>query len=110
MSSVLGEVQIPLWMAKEFLDVCDPEQSCELSKKKQLQIALLLLKNTRWMDSSEASHIEQKTRAILKIGKKYWPESSDELAYHNAIVARDRFDYLALEQYAKEPLKISAYY
>ncbi len=93
---------IPLWMAKEFLDVCDPEQSCELSKKKQLQIALLLLKNTRWMDSSEASHIEQKTRAILKVGKKYWPESSDELAYHNAIVARDRFDYLALEQYAKQ--------
>lgn len=93
---------IPPWMAQELLNVCDPDKSCELSKKQQLEIALLLLKNTRWMDSSEARHIEQTTRAILKAGKKYWPESNDELAYHNAILARDRFDYLALEQYAEQ--------
>lgn len=89
---------IPSWLTNQFLTVCDIDKPCELSKKQQLEIALLLLKNTRWMDSSEASHIEQKTRAILKAGKKHWPESSNGLAYHDAIVARNRFDYAALEQ------------
>ena len=93
---------IPSWLANELLTVCDPDKPCELSKKQQLEIALLLLKNTRWMDSSEVNHIAQTTRAILKEGKKYWPESSIEIAYHNAILARDRFDYLALEQYVEQ--------
>lgn len=93
---------IPSWLTNQFLTVCDLDKPCELSKKQQLQIALLLLKNTRWMDSSEASHIEQKISAILKAGKKYWPESSNELAYHDAIVARDRFDYSALERHVEK--------
>lgn len=93
---------IPSWMVKELLAVCDPDKPCELSKKQQLEIALLLLKNTRWMDSSEAEHISEITSSILEKGKKYWPESSDELAYHNAIVLRDRFDYAALEKYVEK--------
>lgn len=93
---------IPSWLANELLTVCDPDKLCALSKKQQLEIALLLLKNTRWMDKPEAEHIFQATSSILEKGKKYWPESSDELAHHNAIVARDRFDYSALEQYVEK--------
>ncbi|WP_223151168.1 SIR2 family NAD-dependent protein deacylase [Achromobacter xylosoxidans] len=89
---------IPSWLANELLLVCDPDKPCILTKKQQLEIALLLLKNTRWMDSPEAEHIFQVTNAILRKGKRYWPESSDELTYHNALAVRDRFDYAALEQ------------
>lgn len=90
---------MPSWLANELLTVCDPDKPCVLSKKQQLEIALLLLKNTRWVNTPETEHISQKTSSILEKGKKYWPESSNELAYHNAMVARDRFDYFTLEKY-----------
>lgn len=89
---------VPPWLAKELLTMCDTEQTCTLTKKQQLEIALLLLKNTRWMSPSEAESISQTTNALLEKGEKYWAESVNELAYHNAIVARDRFDYATLEQ------------
>lgn len=90
---------IPSWLTKELLAVCDLEKPCVLSKKQQLEIATLLLKNTRWMNNTESKDIAKKTKAILEEGKRYWPESNNELAYHNAIIARDHFDYAALEQY-----------
>ncbi len=93
---------MPAWLANELLTVCDTDIPCALSKKQQLEIALLLLKNTRWIDNPESESIAQTTSSILKKGKKYWPESSSELAYHNAIVARDRFDYYALEKFVEE--------
>lgn len=93
---------MPAWLANELLTVCDTDIPCALSKKQQLEIALLLLKNTRWMDNPESESIAQTTSSILEKGKKYWPESSRELAYHNAIVARDRFDYYALEKFVEE--------
>ncbi|MCE8011689.1 SIR2 family NAD-dependent protein deacylase [Billgrantia desiderata] len=93
---------IPSWLANELLAVCDPGKSCALSNKQQLEIALLLLKNTRWMGNPEAEHIAQTAATMLEKGKRYWPESSDELAYHSAIVARDKFDYTALEAYIEK--------
>lgn len=93
---------MPSWLVKELLSVCDIDKSCVLSKKQQLEIALLLLKNTRWMDNPESENIEQTTSEILEKGKKYWPDSSNWLAYHRAIVARDRFDYTVLEQYVEK--------
>ena len=95
--SVTYEV-IPSWLAQELLTVCDPAKPCALTKKQQLEVALLLLKNTRWMDNPEAESIKQTTSVILEQGVKYWPESSNELAYHHAIVARDVFDYSAVEK------------
>jgi len=93
---------LPPWLANELLAICDPENPCVLSKKQQLEIAVLLLKNTRWMDNPEAEKIAKITSAILDKGEKFWPESIDELAYHYAIVARDSFDYKALEQYSEK--------
>ncbi|OYD22779.1 SIR2 family NAD-dependent protein deacylase [Oceanimonas baumannii] len=93
---------IPSWLAQELLTVCDPDTPCSLTKKQQLEVALLLLKNTRWMDNPEANPMTQTTRVILEKGEKYWPESSDELAYHNAIIARDKFDYSALEKHVEK--------
>ena len=93
---------MPSWLANELLTVCDPDKPCALAKRQQLEIALLLLKNTRWMDNPESENIAQTTSAILEKSKKYWPESSDELSYHGAILARDRFDYATLEGNAEK--------
>lgn len=90
----------PRWLAQELLTICDPVTPCVLTKKQQLEVALVLLKNTRWFDDPESRSIEQTTTAILERNAKHWPESADELAFFQAINARDRFDYPALEQLA----------
>ncbi|TCP92099.1 SIR2-like protein [Cricetibacter osteomyelitidis] len=91
---------LPNWLIEELLTVCDPDKPCALTKQQQLEIALIVLKNTRWMDKAEAENksVIQTATAILEKGKKYWQEISNELAYHHAILARDIFDYPALEQ------------
>lgn len=88
---------LPTWLLNELLTVCDIDKPCILTKKQQLEIALILLKNTRWMDELESEPIIQTTKIILEKGKKYWPEISNELAYYDSIFARDTFDYLLLE-------------
>lgn len=93
---------VPSWLANELLTICDTDKSSVLTKKQQLEIALLLLKNTRWMDAPESESITQITVAILEKGGKYWLEGSNELAYHNAIVARDKFDYPDLERHVEK--------
>lgn len=93
---------LPDWLLNELLTVCDIDKPCILTKKQRLEIALILLKNTRWMDELESEPIIQKTKIILEKGKKYWPEINNELTYHFALLARDTFDYPLLEQYVEE--------
>lgn len=93
---------LPYWMAEELLKVCDPAKPCSLSKKQQLEIALFLLKNTRRIASDESQNIIQLTSSILEKGTKYWPESYNELIYHQALVSRDAFDYSVLEKLADQ--------
>lgn len=89
---------LPNWLVEELLTVCDPDNPCILTKKQQLEIALIVLKNTRWMNKLNSESIIQNTTDILEKGKKYWQEISNELAYHHAILARDIFDYPTLEK------------
>lgn len=86
-----------LWLAKEMFQICDPEHPCILTKKQQLEVALLLLKSSRWFADDEYRSIGESVSAILENGLKYWNDSANEIAYHRAIVARDNFDYAALE-------------
>jgi hypothetical protein len=86
------------WLAQELLKICDPAKLCILTKRQQMEVALLLLKNTRWFNDPESLLIEKITTEILEKNSKYWPESTDELAFHQAIAARDKFDYPALER------------
>lgn len=88
---------IPSWLSHELLTICDPAHPSALTKKQQMEIALLLLKSTRWLDKFEAQSIEQATTAILERNAKHWPDIINEVAYHRAIVARDQFDYPAIE-------------
>lgn len=92
----------PPWLVKELLTICDPAKPCVLTKKQQLEVALLLLKNTRWFDDPESRLIEKTTEAILEREVRHWPESADELAFHKAIVARDKFAYPVLEIFAEK--------
>lgn len=93
---------IPSWLIRELLVICDLDKPCLLTKKQQLEIALLLLKNTRWLDKKEREPIIQTTKSILESGTKYWSDINNELSYHFAILARDTFDYLALEKHTAE--------
>lgn len=99
--SVTYEATSP-WLGQEFLKICDPANSCILSKKQQMEVALLLLKNTRWFNGSESESIEKITTSILEKNARHWPESADELTFHQAIIARDRFDYPAIESLAEK--------
>ena len=89
---------VPQWLAQLMFDVCDPEKSCVLTKDQQMRMAFLLLRNSRWLDGSDVASIEKKATRILEQNAKYRPESSNEIAYHRAIFARDSFDYASLEE------------
>ena len=89
----------PPWLVQEFLKFCDPASPCILSKKQQLEIALQVIKSVRWFDNgSEDVSIERAATTILRNNVCYWPESADELIFHQAIMARDRFDYQGIER------------
>lgn len=92
----------PPWLAQELLTICDPDKPCALTKKQQMEVALLLLKNTRWFDDPKSRLIEKTTESILERNARHWPESADELAFHKAIVARDRFAYPILEKFVEK--------
>lgn len=85
------------WLAQELLAICDPDELCVLTKCQQMEVALLLLKNTRWFNDDESIFIERTTTEILERNAKYWPESANELVFHQAVMARDKFDYPVLE-------------
>lgn len=83
----------------EFLAICDPNITCVLKKKEQMEIALILLKNSRWQNNDDKKLIiQQKTEEILEKNSEYWPESLVELSYFQAIEALYRLDYLSLEK------------
>lgn len=86
-----------LWLAKEMFQICDPENPCALTKKQQLEVALLLLKSSRWFADDEYRSIGESVSSILEKGLRHWADSANEIAYHRAIVARDNLDYVALE-------------
>jgi hypothetical protein len=88
------------WLSQNLFAICDPAKPCILTKKQQMEIALLLLRNTRWLDDSAYKSIEEATTSILQINARYWPECSNELALHQAVLARDNFDFPGLEKSA----------
>lgn len=92
----------PNWLVQELLKICNPDNQCSLTKRQQLEIAVLIHKNTRWMSSSEAEKVIVITSHILKHGDKYLSDCSNELSYHNALLARDAFDYDKLELHVNE--------
>lgn len=90
---------IDTWLIDELLAICNPEKPCPLRKKQQLEIAVFLLKQTRWMEKSQADKVFKITSEILEKDDRYYSKSGSELAYHKAIIARDSFNYTDLEKH-----------
>lgn len=95
---------LPPWLAETLLEVANPDHSCALSKHQQIEIAFILLKNSRWLnvnDELEKQAVElhiQVLNGILEKHTQYFPNHMAELAYHKAITARDRLDFATIEE------------
>lgn len=98
--SVTYELVSP-WLAQELLAICEKGPT-GLSKSQQMEIANLLLKNSRWSGDPSHAAVERKAIDIMQRIGRDCPDSANEIAFHNAIVARDQFDYTALEGFAAQ--------
>ena len=99
--SITYETLAP-WLIKELLTICNPKKTSVLSKKQQLEVALVLLKNTRWQDNPESLTTANLTTEILEQNTHHWPEITNELLFHQAIIARNQLDYPTLETLSKK--------
>lgn len=88
-----------MWLARELLEICDPGIPASISKKHQLEIAELLLRNAHYgeWDDGEAKLISERVSKILLNHGQYWDEALSWLAYHQAICARDELDFPRVE-------------
>lgn len=102
---------LSLWLAKDLLAICDPEYPTSIPKKMQLEIAEILLRNTRhgeW-DEIEAKSIYERSLNILNNHGHHWDEAHSWLAYHQAISARDDLDFQKVDSlvgkiYGRDPI------
>jgi hypothetical protein len=91
------------WLVEALFHVAHQDEPCALSKAQQLEIALVLLKNSRWLDTNEEANkqvIEEHVQLLNELLEKYaqyLPDCPAELAYHQALVARDQLDFLKME-------------
>ncbi|OOX78781.1 SIR2 family NAD-dependent protein deacylase [Snodgrassella alvi] len=84
---------------KMLLAICEPDANSGLSVKQQLEIALYLLKCTRFTKKdSDQQEIIDKTTKILTEHGKHWNEGLVELYYHQILVARDELNYPLMEK------------
>ena len=84
---------------KMLLAICEPDANSGLSVKQHLEIALYLLKCTRFKKKdSDQQEIIDKTTRILTENSRYWREGLVELYYHQILVARDDLNYPLMER------------
>lgn len=84
---------------KMLLAICEPDANSGLSVKQHLEIALYLLKCTRFTKKdSDQQDIIDKTTRILTENSRYWREGLVELYYHQVLVARDELNYPLMEK------------
>ncbi len=91
---------IPKWLSIEFMSLLNSDGAGSLLKKQKMEIALLLLRATRWFESSggETLAIRSELLRILEENFQFWPESKEEVLYVKALIARDDSDYSNLEK------------
>ena len=95
------------WLAEALFQVASQAEQCVLSKHQQMEIALVLLKNSRWLDTSEEvgkKVVEEYVRhltGLLEKDAQYLPDCTAELAYHQALIARDSLDYVGMEAFVE---------
>ncbi|WP_310448131.1 SIR2 family protein [Thiobacillus sp.] len=91
---VITFAPVASWLAIELANIANPTNPCAITKRQQLEVALLLLKTARQNDSlSEFA----KWAALLEKHALHLPDCSAEIAYQQALMARDHFDYPGVE-------------
>ncbi|MBU2859621.1 SIR2 family protein [Acidithiobacillus ferrooxidans] len=89
------------WLSDALFDVAKLDQPCALSKRQQLEIAVVLLNNTRWLHANNEDGqrvIEEYTRALIGMLEKdalYLPDCAAEVAYHRAVTSRNKLGALS---------------
>lgn len=84
-------------LIQEMFKVCDPSKPNILTKKQQLEIAVYVLKNTRWLGEEESEILEKEIITIIESNSQYWPEALEETVFFKASLALHKFDYEKLE-------------
>lgn len=93
-----------LWFAEMLESIADPAIPTSISVRQQLEIALALLNHCRWLsahteDERQAKdQITQKLIMTISSFGEYLPDSAAEVAYHQALVCRDKLDYAGLSE------------
>ena len=91
------------WLAALLFEAASQEGQCTLSKRQQMDIALVLLKSSRWLEANKKigeKTAEQYVRDLTELLEKhaqYLPDCPAELSYHQALIARDSLDYAGME-------------
>lgn len=89
------------WLTDALFKVAHSDDSFGLSKSQQMEIALLLLKNSRYLTAdNDSDAIQEQIKiltTILEANTQYLADCSAEIAYHKAVVARDELDYFSME-------------
>lgn len=86
------------WLAIELSKIADPGTACAISKRQQLDLALLMLKRARF--NSDQQDFE-KWLAVIGSHIQFMPDGAAELAYQKALKARDQFDFSTIEREAE---------
>lgn len=86
------------WLAIELTKIADPDIPCAISKRQQLELALLLLKHARLNNDQPGFN---KWVDVLEKNARHMPDCAAEIAYQQALIARDRLDFAAIEKAAK---------
>lgn len=100
--SITFEYIVP-WLVEALFQVANPDEPCILGKHQQMEIALALLKNSRWLEANDQAGqqvIQEHIKALVAILEKhaqYLPDCAAEMTYHQALVVRDELDYVSLE-------------
>lgn len=84
---------VPAWLAQEMLRVCDPDSPSAPTYAQQVAIATVLLRNCRLVSRPDAASVEAAAKSVLLRCQQYVPSAGNDIAYHDALVARDRFDF-----------------
>lgn len=82
------------WLAIELEHVVNLSTPGAVTKRQQMEVALLLLKTARRNDNALEF---DKWAALLGKNALYLPDCSAEIAFQKALMARDRFDYPGIE-------------
>ncbi|MFG1489734.1 SIR2 family protein, partial [Oceanospirillum sp. HFRX-1_2] len=84
------------WLADEMLKILAINQLAVLSKKQKMEVAVYVLKVSRWHDDN--LKLKERAKEFIKDNLRYAPEYEDVIFFHEANEAKLNLNYSKLEQ------------